>query len=67
MRFQNIDAERARYGMSKVQLARTLNVSEKTLYNWEKTGQYTLAALRKMAEMFNCSIDYLVETKEETK
>ena len=67
MRFRNIDAERARLGLSKVQFAKALSVSEKTLYNWEKTGQYTLAALRKMAEMFNCSIDYLVETKEENE
>ena len=60
MMFPNIDAERARIGMTKAQLAKELQVCEKTLYNWERSGNFTLAAMNKMAELFGCTIDYLM-------
>lgn len=63
MRYPNIEAERARHGLTKVALAKELGVCEKTLYNWINTGGWPVTALQKMSEMWSVSIDYLVETE----
>lgn len=60
MKYPNIDAERARKGMSAEALATTLGVTRKTLYNWCNCGNIPQSALVKMAELFNCSIEYLL-------
>lgn len=60
MKYPNIDAERARNGLSKENLAEKLGVSRKTLFNWMDKGEIPLAALIKMADLFECSIDYLL-------
>lgn len=60
MKYPNIDAERARKGMSNDSLAERLGVSRKTLYNWMENGNIPTAALIKMADEFSCSIDYLL-------
>lgn len=60
MKYPNIDAERARSGMSKDTLAEKLGVSRKTLYNWMAKGDIPIAALIRMADIFQCSIDYLL-------
>lgn len=64
MFFPNIAAERARRKMSTQELAEELGVTRKTIYNWETSGKIPIAALTKMSEIFKCSIDYLLETKE---
>lgn len=63
MKYPNIDAERARSGISNDRLAEALGVSRKTLYNWLSKGNIPLSALNKMADMFGCSIDYLLGRK----
>lgn len=60
MKYPNIEAERARHGFSAEELARTLGVSRKTLYNWIASGSIPASALVKMSELFECSIDYLL-------
>lgn len=65
MKYPNIDAERARRGMSSESLALRLGVSRKTLYNWCNCGNIPQSALLKMSEIFNCSIDYLLECKDQ--
>ena len=65
MFYPNIAAERARKRMSVESLAKELEVSKKTIYNWEHAGKIPQTALEKMAEMFNCSIDYLLERVED--
>lgn len=60
MKYPNIDAERARRGMSADELANKLGVSRKTLYNWTASGNIPSSALVQMADMFKCSIDYLL-------
>lgn len=67
MKYPNIEAERARHGMTKTGLAKALGVCDKTLYNWIKSGVWPSTALQKMAEMFGCSIDYLIADKEESE
>jgi len=61
LKYPNIEAERARRGISKAKLAKLLGVCEKTLYNWINSGVWPSTALQKMAEMFDCSIDYLLD------
>lgn len=58
----NIEAERARNGLAKEQLAKDLGISKKTYYNWinEKTD-IPASALIAMSKLFGKSIDYLIE------
>ncbi len=53
--FPNIDAERARLGLSRVQLAKHLNVSVSTFKNW-MYGRTEIPASKvvEMAKLFNC-------------
>ncbi len=44
MKYPNIEAERARNGMSFENLAAALGVSRKTLYNWCATGNIPQSA-----------------------
>lgn len=60
MKYPNIDAERARKGFSNDSLAEKLGVTRKTLYNWMDKGNIPVSALIQMADIFGCSIDYLL-------
>lgn len=60
MKYPNIEAERARRGISKDDFAEELGVSRKTLYNWIEKGCIPTTALIQMADRFDCSIDYLL-------
>ena len=62
--YPNISAERAKRKMSAGALADKLHVSRKTLYNWENSGKIPQTALETMAELFDCTIDYLLEGGE---
>jgi len=62
--YPNIAAERARRKMSTQDLADALNVTRKTIYNWESSGKIPDVALEKMADLFHCTIDYLLETEK---
>ena len=61
MAYPNSAAERARKGMTLDELASAIGVNRKTIYNWEHNGHVPQSALVKMADMFNCSVDYLLE------
>lgn len=63
--FPNIAAERAKRKMSLDAMAEKLGVTRKTVYNWENSGHIPQNAVEKMAEMFGCSIDYLLEVRDE--
>jgi DNA-binding XRE family transcriptional regulator len=60
MKYPNIDAERARHGISNDSLAKKLGVSRKTIFNWMDKGNIPTSSLIQMAEIFGCSIDYLL-------
>lgn len=63
----NIEAERVRNGLTKVQLARKLETSLKTYYNWvNSVTDIPGSALLKMAKLFNVSIEYLLEDREKS-
>lgn len=60
MKYPNIDAERARMGITRTELAARLGVGRRTLYNWVETGNIPEKHLKKMCVLFNCTVDYLV-------
>ncbi len=64
MFFPNIAAERAKRKMSQDVLAEKLGVTRKTIYNWENSGHIPQSALEKMADIFDCTIDYLLVREE---
>lgn len=55
---RSIEAERVRKGWTKEELAKKLNVSTKTYYNWinEETDVPSSALLR-MSKMFGTDVD----------
>ena len=59
--FPNIDAERARLGMTRLDLAAKLGVSYSTLKNWLR-GYTDIPASKIicMSNLFHCSTDYLL-------
>ena len=61
MIYPNINAERSRRKMTIEELAAALGVTRKTVYNWMVRGNIPQSKLEKMSEMFNCSIDYLLQ------
>lgn len=61
MPYPNINAERSRAGMTVEDLAKSLGVTRKTVYNWMADGNIPQSKLEKMSELFHCSIDYLLE------
>lgn len=63
--YPNIAAERAKRKMSVDALAEALGVTRKTIYNWENNGKIPQKQLEKMADLFNCPTDYLLETEVE--
>ncbi len=67
MKYPNIDAERARAGLSADEFAKSLGVSRKTVYNWTVRGNIPQSALEKMADIFSCPIDYLLKSEVESQ
>ena len=64
MRYPNIEAERARRGWTKKKLAELLGVKERTIYNWISTGNWPVEKIRRLSELFDVSVDYLIENPE---
>lgn len=62
MFYPNIAAERAKRKMSLDGLAKEIGVTRKTIYNWEQRGKIPKRELDKIAELFNCTTDYLLRT-----
>ena len=62
--YPNIAAERAKRKMSVDALATELGVTRKTIYNWENRGNIPRKKLEKMAVLFGCTTDYLLEVAE---
>nr|DAH03548.1 MAG TPA: hypothetical protein [Caudoviricetes sp.] len=68
MIFPNIEAERARLGLTKEEFAEKLGVVTKTYYNWiGGVNPIPSDMLLKIAKLCNTSIDYLLGLKDEKK
>lgn len=58
----SIEAERARNGLTKEELAKKLGVSVRTYYNWiSEETDIPSTKLVIMSRLFNTDIDYLLE------
>lgn len=62
--FPNIEAERARHGMTLDDFTRAIGVCRKTYYNWREAGKVPDSKAVEIAELFNVPIEYI---KGETK
>ena len=58
--YPNIEAERARNGLSVTELSEKLGICRKTYYNWIGRGQIPQDKLKLMSDLFNVSSDYLL-------
>lgn len=66
MKYPNIEAERARLGLSKDEFAKKLGVATKTYYNWlNGVNSIPSDALMEMARMSNSTMDYLMGLSKE--
>ena len=66
MKYPNIEAERARLGLSKDEFAKKLGVATKTYYNWlNGVNPIPSDALMEMARMSNSTMDYLMGLSKE--
>lgn len=54
--------------ITQVQLAKTLNVSQGTIANWENgLREPDLSTVQKIAEILNVSVDYLLDAVDSSK
>lgn len=61
LKYPNIEAERVRAGLSQDELIAKLGYKErKTYYNWLSSGNIPTSVIIQMADIFRCSIDYLL-------
>ncbi len=58
--YPNINAERARMGLSVEMLTDKLGVTRKTYYNWLSNGKIPQAKLELMADLFGVTVGYLI-------
>lgn len=58
--YPNIEAERVRANMTQEELAIKLGIERKSYYNWQKKGNIPIKKLLSLADIFNCSTDYLL-------
>ena len=65
--YPNIAAERAKRKMSLDTMAEKLGVTRKTVYNWETAGKIPKDKVEMMADLFNCSTDYLLKAEEDMR
>ncbi|MBS4900714.1 MAG: helix-turn-helix transcriptional regulator [Clostridiales bacterium] len=65
MKFPNIEAERARLGLTKTELSDVLGVTTKTYYGWlNGVSPIPSTVLIKLSDMSNKTIDYLLSRAE---
>ncbi len=62
LKYPNIEAERARRGLTTEELAEKLGVSRKTYYNWISQGKVPMNKVQQLSELFSVSTDYLLGT-----
>jgi transcriptional regulator with XRE-family HTH domain len=66
VKYPNIEAERARLGLSKDEFAKKLGIATKTYYNWlNGVNPIPSDVLMEMARMSNSTMDYLMGLSKE--
>lgn len=56
----NIASERKRLGMSQEDLAKAIGTSRDSVKKWEAGAPMKLSFLLGMADLFECSLDYIM-------
>ena len=65
MKYPNIEAERARHGLSRNSLCTILGVSSQSYRGWQNgSHEMPIKSLCRLAQAFNCTTDYLLEGEE---
>ncbi|MCD8382275.1 MAG: helix-turn-helix domain-containing protein [Clostridiales bacterium] len=59
----NIEAERARAGLSRAEFVRKLGIARQTLYNWYAGGSIPWARLQQIADLFQIDVLALMGIK----
>ncbi len=68
MKYPNIEAERARIGMSKDDFAKRLGIATKTYYNWlNGVNPIPSDRLIEMSSLCDSKIDYLLGLSEKRR
>lgn len=62
-----ICSERAARKMTQTELAAKVGVTRDTISAWERGGEVSGSALKKMTEVFECSMDWLAGLTETRK
>lgn len=60
---RNIEAERARAGMTKAEVCENLDISQSTYNRYLRGTSIPSDVLVAMAELFGCTTDYLLEVR----
>lgn len=60
LKYPNIEAERARLGLTNDQLAAALGVTRKSVHKWMTNGNIPHERVTAMADLFGVSCDYLL-------
>lgn len=66
--YPNIEAERVRTGRTRLEVARHLGVSTRSLHNWQ-AGRCPIPSTKLCAlcDLFQCSADYLLGRSEQRR
>lgn len=61
MKYPNIEAERARHNLTRLELSKSLSVSRATYSNWQNgKSEIPGAVIIAMSKLFNVTSDYLL-------
>jgi transcriptional regulator with XRE-family HTH domain len=61
MKYPNIEAERARNGMTKASMAKAIDVTPDTVTNWQLARtEIPASKIVALADLFNVTTDYLL-------
>ena len=59
-KYPNIDSEMAKLGLSKEEFSKKIGITRKCYYNWQSSGRIPASKISEMADLFDCSADYLL-------
>lgn len=67
LKYPNIEAERARAGLTQDELCSQLHIARKTYYNWVVRGRIPISQVERLANILDVSADYLLGTAAAAK
>ncbi|WP_295218149.1 helix-turn-helix transcriptional regulator [Ruminococcus sp.] len=59
-KYPNIESERSKLGLSKEEFSAKIGITRKCYYNWQTVGRIPASKISEMADLFDCSVDYLL-------